>query len=415
MIPSAEAIETVGVTTSNYDAEFGRAGGAVTNVTLKSGTNDLQRLSVHVRQHRGHHGAEPIHARCRRLTPHTCRRGFTLGGPIKRNKLFFFGDYVRAQRRQRPYHASPRARGGVPQRRLQLSADDHLRSGDRRCRRRRANSVPEQSDPCQSHQSLSRCGCSTRSRCRTFPARRLGANQLSRSPYVREKRTNQFDVKITYQAAAERQPVGSLQPSECQDEGPGNVRHLGRREGLFAESGTNPTYNMAINYNRVWSASLVQEVRVGRTSHHNVAITEAHGMNLADEIGVPGANLNAFTSGLAHDQHQPATMNFLIGFETLAALGSRGARLDVRRRARRNSGEITPFKVGGDVRISRHMLDQVTHPRGEFELPARHDGKLERTALRRTVSPMRIAALHARCAVFASSEAWSTSPTCCTA
>jgi hypothetical protein len=41
MIPSAEAIETVAVTTSNYDAEFGRAGGAVTNVTLKSGTNDL--------------------------------------------------------------------------------------------------------------------------------------------------------------------------------------------------------------------------------------------------------------------------------------------------------------------------------------------------------------------------------------
>ena len=39
MIPSAEAIETVAVTTSNYDAEFGRAGGAVTNVTLKSGTN----------------------------------------------------------------------------------------------------------------------------------------------------------------------------------------------------------------------------------------------------------------------------------------------------------------------------------------------------------------------------------------
>src|SRR5882762_1099554 len=42
LIPSAEAIETVSVTTSNYDAEFGRAGGAVTNVTLKSGTNELK-------------------------------------------------------------------------------------------------------------------------------------------------------------------------------------------------------------------------------------------------------------------------------------------------------------------------------------------------------------------------------------
>ena len=40
-IPSAEAIETVSVATSNYDAEFGRAGGAVTNVTIKSGTNSF--------------------------------------------------------------------------------------------------------------------------------------------------------------------------------------------------------------------------------------------------------------------------------------------------------------------------------------------------------------------------------------
>src|SRR4029453_19378933 len=42
LIPSAEALETVSVTTSNYDAEFGRAGGAVTNVTLKSGTNQFK-------------------------------------------------------------------------------------------------------------------------------------------------------------------------------------------------------------------------------------------------------------------------------------------------------------------------------------------------------------------------------------
>ena len=34
IIPAADALETVSVTTSNYDAEFGRAGGAVTNVCL---------------------------------------------------------------------------------------------------------------------------------------------------------------------------------------------------------------------------------------------------------------------------------------------------------------------------------------------------------------------------------------------
>ena len=42
IIPAADALETVSVSTSNYDAEFGRSGGAITNVTLKSGTNDFR-------------------------------------------------------------------------------------------------------------------------------------------------------------------------------------------------------------------------------------------------------------------------------------------------------------------------------------------------------------------------------------
>ena len=42
LIPSAEAIDSVNVATSNFDAEFGRAGGSVTAVVLKSGTNQLQ-------------------------------------------------------------------------------------------------------------------------------------------------------------------------------------------------------------------------------------------------------------------------------------------------------------------------------------------------------------------------------------
>ena len=42
IIPAADALETVSISTSNYDAEFGRSGGAVTNVTLKSGTNQLK-------------------------------------------------------------------------------------------------------------------------------------------------------------------------------------------------------------------------------------------------------------------------------------------------------------------------------------------------------------------------------------
>ena len=41
-IPSADSIDSVNVSTSNFDAEFGKAGGSVTTVVLKSGTNQFR-------------------------------------------------------------------------------------------------------------------------------------------------------------------------------------------------------------------------------------------------------------------------------------------------------------------------------------------------------------------------------------
>ena len=44
IIPPAEAISAVDISTNNFEAELGRATGAVANVTLKSGTNQYPRL-----------------------------------------------------------------------------------------------------------------------------------------------------------------------------------------------------------------------------------------------------------------------------------------------------------------------------------------------------------------------------------
>ena len=47
----------------------------------------------------------------------------------------------------------------------------------------------------------------------------------------------------------------------------------------FAGSGTNPTQSIGGTYNRVWSSTMVQEIRFGRTHHHNEAIGEDYGLN----------------------------------------------------------------------------------------------------------------------------------------
>src|SRR5688572_32975886 len=84
IIPSADALETVSVTTSNYDAEFGRAGGAVTNVTLKSGTNDLKG-SVFFFGNTEKTNASDYFTHLKAPTTFA-NGGFALGGPIVRNR-----------------------------------------------------------------------------------------------------------------------------------------------------------------------------------------------------------------------------------------------------------------------------------------------------------------------------------------
>src|SRR5436190_9479125 len=93
IIPAADALETVSVTTSNYDAEFGRSGGAVTNVTIKSGTNDLKGSAFFFGNNEKTNAGDYFsHLKA---PTKFANGGFTLGGPIVKSKLFFFGDYQR--------------------------------------------------------------------------------------------------------------------------------------------------------------------------------------------------------------------------------------------------------------------------------------------------------------------------------
>ena len=90
-----EGYGEVTVLQSDYSAEFGRAGGAVVNVTTKSGTNGFHgsvydllnnsKLNSLTASQRADGTRKPV------VVENTY--GFSLGGPIKKDKLFFFGTY----------------------------------------------------------------------------------------------------------------------------------------------------------------------------------------------------------------------------------------------------------------------------------------------------------------------------------
>src|SRR4051794_33734133 len=95
-VPPVESIQEVNISTNNFDAEQGMTGGAAVTVITKSGTNTL----------RGTGFALHDNSALRTYTWDENRAGITekptgtrnidggnLGGPIKKNTLFFFGNY----------------------------------------------------------------------------------------------------------------------------------------------------------------------------------------------------------------------------------------------------------------------------------------------------------------------------------
>jgi Carboxypeptidase regulatory-like domain len=96
-LPPIEAIQTVDVTTSSYDAELGRANGAVTNVILKSGTNEFHGAAYEINRI-SKLAAVPFFqnkAVTSKVPSVYNYYGANVGGPIWKNKTFFFGDFLR--------------------------------------------------------------------------------------------------------------------------------------------------------------------------------------------------------------------------------------------------------------------------------------------------------------------------------
>lgn len=98
--PTLDSISETKVTTQNYDAEFGGAAGGIVNVSTKSGGNDLHGDAFLYRHSDAFYARNPFNQF--QPDPVTGRTvpselysqfGGSVGGPIIKNKAFFFLDY----------------------------------------------------------------------------------------------------------------------------------------------------------------------------------------------------------------------------------------------------------------------------------------------------------------------------------
>lgn len=129
--PSQEAVREFQVINSSYSAEFGRAVGGIVNIVTKSGTNEWRGSVYEFFRN------DALDARSILSTPGLTKLqqnqfGFTAGGPLARDRTFFFGNYEGQRRRESPFYNtallenigrinSAKARFGLPPENLNVT------------------------------------------------------------------------------------------------------------------------------------------------------------------------------------------------------------------------------------------------------------------------------------------------------
>lgn len=102
ILPPVEAIQEFKVQTADFSAELGRSAGAVLNATIKSGTNSIHGAVWEFFRNDKLDAADWFedNAGIKKGELRQNQFGAAIGGPILKNKVFFFGDYEGLRRVQ---------------------------------------------------------------------------------------------------------------------------------------------------------------------------------------------------------------------------------------------------------------------------------------------------------------------------
>lgn len=310
-IPPIESIRTVDVTTSNYDAELGRAGGAVTNVILKSGTNEFHGAAYEINRISALAAVPFFQTIAKRPSVYNYY-GANIGGPLVKNKTFFFGDFLRIND-----HQSQFFQGTVPPQAFRNGdfSGTTVPIFDPNSNTCTPGAPPKTDGTCRGQFSFNgtpnvidpaRISPIAKAILAKLPlpnlpgALTLSPNFQGTTKFIKD--SDSFDVKVDQNASQNNRISGRFSfQNQNLTQTPIFGLVGGPSNGSFSGSGTQRIWNTAADYVHIFSPRLVTEARLGVNHYRNVANNTDRGKTVSDEIGVniPGANLgDPNTSGM---------------------------------------------------------------------------------------------------------------------
>ena len=304
--PAEDALAEFKLLTNAYAAELGRTAGGVINLVTKSGTDSfhgsLFEFFRNEKMDAKNFFAGPG------LTPafKSNQYGGSLGGPIKKGNTFFFGDYEGLRLRQGITFTS-----SVPTLAMRQGNFAGLATiYDPLTRTPYPNNQMPASvmDP------------AAVKIVNLYPAPQIPGlvNNFTASPN-KQDREDKFDVRVDHQFGARDSLFGRYSFNDGNIYTPGALPAVGDIQAVGVNGGfPGPAQIRAqqagINYVHTFSPTLIFEQRVGYSRFANHVLPPNYGHNVMAELGVPGINIDADSSGMS---------TFSVsGFQTLGDSGS---------------------------------------------------------------------------------------------
>jgi hypothetical protein len=367
--PSVDALQEMKVQTSLYSAEYGRTAGGVINFVTKSGTNQFHGSVFEFLRN------EKLDARnfFAAVKPAYKQNQFggSMGGPVVKNKLFFFGDYEGFRMHQgQTYTAS------VP-----TAAE---RAGN-------FAGVAPIFDPLSTTTNSS--GVSTRTRFLNdqiplnqmdpvavnlvalwpLPLRSGLANNYSYQP-MKTQNNDTMDVRGDYRLSDSNTLFGryslnnttTLLPPGCPPAANGISPVCDSATPGRAGTASQRAQSAQVNYAHVFSPHVVMELKSGFARYYIYSLPQNSGTNASQQVGLKGVNIDSDSSGLS-----------IISTSGLTTMGDASfIPLKTVDNMFQETGSVSymrgahSIKMGADIRRRQTTVFQSATSKGQFNFDA---------------------------------------------
>jgi hypothetical protein len=360
---NVDAIAEFKIQTSSYDAEFGRSGGAALNVVIKSGTNQFHGSVFEFFQN-SYLNAENFFA-TQTLSSKYNQPGVTFGGPILKNKLFFFGDYQLTDSRTPAvdFSSVPTAAevsGNFSAPGLPTIYDPNTYNAATGARLPFPNNTIPASEISSVGQAFAQL----------YPAANLpGARNNYITEPTSQARTDQGDGRMDYRISDADQVFARYTMSGSTGFGAPRLPGLACGCGYNSQYNFNSTKGASVGETHIFTPNTLNEFRIGFNWNHSFQGIPPGGFAAPPaNLAIPGIQNNPSFEGLA--SINPDGFSSL-GPATFTPTGDSSQERQIRDTLNLVRGRHT-IRIGGEFRWTQENLFQINAPRGYMEFTGQY-------------------------------------------